>query len=260
MFDIPKPLLIGMVHLPALPGSSQHNLHIDQIVVRALADATTLNTAGFSAIMIENFGDAPFTADQLDPATIAALAIITDHVKRSVDLPVGINALRNDARSAIAVATTAGANFIRVNVHTGVAATDQGWITGRAADSLRYRRQLGSDVALFADVHVKHASHFSQPDLALAAQETAYRGLADAIIVSGPATGARTDIADIKRAKSAVPDKPILVGSGATVETIHALLAVCDGAIVGTHIKREGRSENPIDPDQAAAFVKAARG
>jgi predicted TIM-barrel enzyme len=51
-----------------------------------------------------------------------------------------------------------GARFVRVNVHTGAAVTDQGLIQGRAAETLRERQRLCPDVALLCDVQVKHAT------------------------------------------------------------------------------------------------------
>ena len=260
MFDLPKPYLVGMIHLPALPGSPSHRMSMAGTIIAAQRDAECLQKAGFDALIIENFGDAPFTARHLDPATVAAMGIIVSRVKDATALILGVNALRNDARSALAIAFTVGAQFIRVNVHTGVSATDQGWIEGDAAATLAYRRSLGANIAIFADVHVKHAVHVSQPDIALAAEETAYRGQADALIVSGPTTGRPTDPAQLHRVKSAVPDKPVLIGSGATVENIATLLAACDGVIVGTHIKKDGRTDASVDYDRAAAFVQAARG
>ena len=257
---LPRPLLIGMVQLAPLPGSPRHEQPVAAILEAALRDAQALQRAGFDALIVENFGDAPFVAEQLEPAAVAALAIVTAQVKAATNILLGVNALRNDARSAMGIATAAGADFIRVNVHTGLAATDQGQIAGRADDTLRYRRQLGSNVAIFADVHVKHATPVSQPDIALAAQETAYRGLADALIVSGPATGQPADLEQIRRVKQAVPDRPLLVGSGATADTVRAILDLCDGVIVGTSIKRAGRTAGPVDPARAAAFIRAARG
>ena len=188
------------------------------------------------------------------------MAIVVAGVREVTSLKIGVNALRNDARSALGIAAAAGAHFIRVNVHTGVSATDQGLIEGRAAETLAYRERLGAEVGIFADVHVKHATPVSQPDIALAAEETAYRGLADVLIVSGSTTGRGTDIQDIRRVKRAVPDRPILVGSGTQVETVSELLRLCDGVIVGKHIKEQGRLDRPVDPARAAAFVRAARG
>lgn len=248
-----------MVHLAPLPGSPASQFTLQRIAALALADARVLQQAGFDAIMVENFGDAPFRATRVDPHTVAAMTIIARAIRDKIDLPLGINVLRNDALAAIAIAATCGAAFVRINVHCEVYATDQGIIEGRADENLRYRRLLGVNTAIFADVHVKHARPLSSTSIADAAEEVAYRGRADALIVSGAATGKPTDLEDVRAVKAAVPDRPIYIGSGATVENIREILAAADGAIVGTAIKQDGRTTAPVDPDRAAAFVQAAR-
>jgi hypothetical protein len=248
-----------MVNLPALPGSPASVLPVDDIVERAVGDARVLAEAGFDAVMVENFGDAPFTAESLPPASLAAMAVAARAVRLAISLPIGINALRNDARAALGIAAASGASFIRVNVHAGVAATDQGIITGRARETLEYRKLLGARVAILADVHVKHATPISEPDLARAAKDTAYRGLADGLIVSGPATGVQVALSDLEVVRSAVPDRRVFVGSGATVDSAADLLERATGIIVGCGIKRGGDPSLPIDPDLARQFVHAAR-
>ena len=170
--------MIGVIHLPALPGTAQHALSTDAIVERALADARTLHEAGFHALIVENYGDIPFVPGALPPASLAGMAVVADPVRHACPLPFGINALRNDALAALGIAAACGAEFIRVNVHCGVAATDSGMIEGRAAETLAYRRQLGADVAILADVHVKHAKPVNEPDIARCADDTAHRALA----------------------------------------------------------------------------------
>ncbi len=248
-----------MVHLCPLPGSPSESHHLDEIVRLAVADAKALADAGFDALMIENFGDAPFRATEADPHTVAAMTVVARCVRRAVELPLGINVLRNDARAALAVATATEAAFVRVNVHTGVYATDQGIIAGQADETLRYRRRLNADVAILADVHVKHALPVSNPSIAEAAEEAAYRGKADGLIVSGTATGKPTRLEDLRAVRQAVPDRPIYVGSGASAASIRDLLQLADGAIIGTAIKQDGRTTAPVDPSRARAVVQAAR-
>jgi membrane complex biogenesis BtpA family protein len=259
MFELPSPCLIGMIHLPPLPGSPRHQCSLSHIIEHALIDARVLTESGFDALIIENFGDAPFPAQNLEPATIAAMAIVASRVHTASPLPIGINALRNDAAAALGIAVAAEASFIRVNVHVGVAATDQGMIEGRADDTLRQRQRLNPDIGILADIHVKHAKPVSQPDLALAAEETAYRGMADGLIVTGPTTGRAADLDSVRVVKQTVPDRPVLVGSGANVETVADILKVADGVIVGTAIKPGGQATEPIDRQLARAFVEAAR-
>jgi len=253
-----RPVCLGVIHLPPLPGGPRPGPSMPAIRSRALDEARQLADAGFDGLIIENFGDAPFLPSDVEPHTLTAMAVIVADVCRSVDIPVGVNVLRNDARGALAVSVATGAAFIRVNVHTGVYATDQGLIEGRAAQTLRYRRHLACPTAIFADVHVKHAAPLGPSDLAIAAEETAYRGLADALIVTGTTTGRATSLDDLRTVKSAVPDRPVLVGSGATPETVAELLRIADGVIVGTCLKRDGLTVNPPDPDRVRRFARAA--
>ena len=258
MIELPSPALIGVIHLAPLPGSPRHSLPMDEIVSRAVEDARVLREAGFDAVIIENYGDAPFTAESIPATSIAGLSIAAHAVRTSVGMKTGINALRNDPIAALSIAAAAGASFIRVNVHTGVYATDQGIIQGRAHETLRYRKQLGTRIAILADVHVKHACPISDGDIARAAQDAAYRGLADALIVTGPATGSPADLEDLRRVAAAVPDRRVFVGSGTTSANVGTLLSAASGVIVGTSIKSGGKTENPVDPQAARSFIRAA--
>lgn len=259
MIDLPIPALIGVVHLPPLPGSATSRLTIEDIVEHALRDAATLEEAGFDALIVENFGDAPFMAKSLPPGCVAAMAVVADRIRSKVSCAVGINCLRNDAQAAIGIAAATGAAFVRINVHVGVYATDQGLIEGRADASMRYRKLLASEVAILADVHVKHAMPLSQPDIAEAARDVAYRGLADGLIVTGVRTGGAVAEDDLDAVRAAVPDRPLYIGSGATPQTIGALLKHADGVIVGCGIKQGGDPAKAIDAKLAGAFVKAAK-
>lgn len=258
MIKLPTPALIGVIHLPALPGSPAHLLPMDEILDRAIADAKTLAATGFDAVIVENFGDAPFSRNKLPPAALASMAIAAEHVGRAMKLPVGINALRNDSLAALGIAAAAGASFVRINVHTGVCATDQGLIEGDAHETLKYRKLLGRPITILADVHVKHGNTLSEPDIAEAARNTAYRGLADGLIVTGTATGQPVDLDELRSVREAVPDRRLFVGSGATPETLGPILEIAGGVIVGTSIREGGDISKPIDADAARAFVLAA--
>lgn len=257
---LPPRALIGMVHLPPLPGSPASELPLERICQEARRDAGRLAEAGFDALVVENFGDSPFRATRVDPHTVAAMTMVAQAIRREIDLPLGINVLRNDALAAIAIATVCEAAFIRVNIHTGVYATDQGIIEGRADETLRYRKKLDSRAAILADVHVKHASPLLAQPISEAAEEAAYRGRADGLIVSGTGTGKPTSMSDLQMVREAVPDRPIFVGSGAGLQNVRELLRIADGVIVGTAVKEGGHTTAPVDPQRAAAFVRTARG
>jgi membrane complex biogenesis BtpA family protein len=250
--------LVGMVHLGPLPGAPGYAGDMDGIVSRAAADARTLAAAGFDAVLVENFGDAPFFADDVPDATVAAMTRAAAAVRDASGLPLGINVLRNDALAAVSIGAVVGASFVRVNVLTGSMATDQGPIVGRAAEVGRLRAFLGADLEVATDVMVKHAVPPPGLTLADAARDTWERGGADALIVSGRATGGEVDPADLEALRAAVPSAQILIGSGATPSSVAGLLDVADGVIVGTSIKEGGRTAAPVDARLAAALVEAA--
>ena len=252
--------LIGMVHVAPLPGSPRWDGSMQRVVAAAVADARALIEGGMDALLIENHGDTPFTPGRVEAATVAALAVVAHEVRGALPAAtLGINVLKNDARSALAVACAVGARFIRVNVHAGAVVADQGLVQSDAYHTLRDRRLLDADVAIFADVGGKHASPLAPVDLEQHARDLRHRGLADGLVVSGPATGAATSLADIKRVRGAVADVPLLVGSGATPETVAELLSLADGVIVGTALKRHGDVAAPVDPERVRRLVAAAR-
>lgn len=251
--------VIGVVHLFPLPTSPRWKGKLKEVVARAEQEATALSAGGVDAIIIENFFDAPFTKDCVDPAIVSAMTLIVDRLKGMVMLPIGINVLRNDARSAMAIATCTEVEFIRVNVFTGVMATDQGLIEGKAHEILRYRRELGSDVAIFADVLVKHARPLGTPNLTTAVKDTIERGLADGVILSGWATGSPPTQEDLELASAAAGDTPVFIGSGANYENIPNLMQAADGVIVSSSLKRYGKISETIDPIRVSQFVEAAK-
>jgi uncharacterized protein len=258
IFNTTQPI-IGVVHLLPLPTSARWGGSLSAIVDRAEQEAVALASGGVNSIIVENFFDAPFPKSRVDPAVVSAMTTIVSRLRALVSMPIGINVLRNDSLSAMAIASCTGAAFIRVNVLSGVMATDQGLIEGCAHELLRYRRELGSDVKIIADVLVKHAQPLSSSDITTAVHETIDRGLADAIILSGVATGNPPSIEDLRQAKEAAGSTPIIIGSGADFSNISSLMQFADGVIVSSSLKRQGKIENSIDPIRVSQFVEAMR-
>lgn len=251
--------VIGVVHLSPLPTSARWKGKLKEVIDRAEQEATALAAGGVDGIIVENFFDAPFTKDCVDPAVVSAMTLIVDRLQGMVMLPIGINVLRNDAKSAMAIATCTEVQFIRVNVLTGVMATDQGLIEGKANELLKYRRELGSKVAILADVLVKHARPLGTPNLTTAVKDTIERGLADGVILSGWATGSPPTQEDLELASAAAGDTPVFIGSGANWENIPQLIQAADGVIVSSSLKRYGKIDETIDPIRVSQFVEAAK-
>jgi len=229
-----------------------------EVLETAAEDSRVLVDAGFPALMVENFGDVPFFADRVPRETIAGMTVAVAEVRRT-GVPVGVNVLRNDALAALGIAAATGARFIRVNVLTGVMYTDQGPIVGRAAEVQRQRTTLAPDVEVWADVMVKHATPPAGIDARQAALDTVERGLADAVIVSGPGTGEQADLSMARAVRDAVPGGTrIVLGSGARIGAIDRYLEAVDTVIVGSHIKVGDEAGQRPDPVRAKAFIEHA--
>jgi membrane complex biogenesis BtpA family protein len=231
-----------MLHLPPLPGSPRSRLPLGAVESRLLSDARILSEAGFDAAILENYGDVPFHKERVDAVTVAAMTRLAVAARGGAGaMRLGVNVLRNDAAAALAIAFAVDAGFIRVNVHVGATATDQGVIEGRAADTLRLRASLGANVEIWSDVHVKHGMSLAHPSIEGEAEDAVLRGLADALIVSGRATGEPASLDEVRRVKALDLGVPVYVGSGVTEENLAEVLASCDGAVVGTALKEGGR-------------------
>lgn len=215
-------------------------------------DAKTYEEAGFDGIIVENFGDSPFSKT-LPREVIPAFTVVAKAVKKEVSLPLGINALRNDCIVAYSIAHAVGGSFIRVNVLTGVAFTDQGIIEGCARELWNVKRIIGGDILTLADVHVKHAVHFTNFEDAV--KDTVERGLADGIIVTGRRTGESISLEDLILAKR-VSSIPVLVGSGVNPRNFRTLFKYADGFIVGTWVKENGKINNPVSLERAKILVR----
>lgn len=247
-----------MVHLGPLPGSPRFGGDFSSVLEAAAEDARALAAAGFDGIIVENFGDAPFHADDVPKVTVAAMTRAVATVIAKAGLPTGVNVLRNDAGAALAVAAATEAAFVRVNVLSGTMFTDQGPIVGQAADVAALRVTLCPDAAILADVFVKHATPPAGLTIETATRDLADRGGADAVVVSGTGTGRPVSSHDLEAVRGAT-SLPVYVGSGASADTIAGLLESASGAIVGTTLKPHGDAGAPVDPALAAAFIAAAK-
>lgn len=256
-------MLVGVIHLPALPGSPRSELTASVCAESAAKDAAVLAAAGYDAIIVENFGDAPFYAGRVPPITIAAMTACALAVRAAApETKLGINVLRNDGESALAIAVATGAAFVRINVHTGARVTDQGIIQGDAASTLRLRRSLGAEaIEIWADVDVKHSAPLGPPrPIAQEVEDTTKRALASAVLVTGEGTGKGVDVEKLAAVRMAAGEAPVLVASGATIATLPALAKHATGVIVGSALRAGGVPGGAIDARLATEFASAFRG
>ena len=250
-----KPI-IGMIHLMPLPGAPRYGGNLAAIRDAALRDAEALAEGGIHGLMLENFGDVPFYPDRVPAQVVSHMTRIALEIRKRIDLPLGINVLRNAGRSALAIAHAADAQFIRVNVLCGARVADQGILQGIAHDLLRDRASLKAEsIKILADVDVKHSAPLAPRAIADEVEDTIHRGLADAIIVTGSGTGKTTDLDKLRTVKAAAGATPVMVGSGVDAQTIAAYLPFCDGFIIGTTFKKDGIASNPVDTGRVRELI-----
>lgn len=255
----PPRALIGMIHLPALPGTPQSRLPLDAICEQAAAEARQYRDLGFDSLLIENMHDRPYARGAVGPEIVAAMTAAGRAVQAAASMPLGVQVLAGANREALAVALACGAGFVRVEGFVFAHVADEGIIESCAAELLRYRRQIGAEhIRVFADIKKKHSAHALTADVSLA--ETARAAeffLADGVIVTGAATGATTNPAEVAAVRAATR-LPLLVGSGITPQNV-VDYADADALIVGSSVKRDGVWSNPLDPGRMAALVAAFR-
>ncbi|HIG10769.1 MAG: BtpA/SgcQ family protein [bacterium] len=255
--------LIGMLHLGALPGTPFHHKSLDEIVQTAVHEARLLRDAGFECLMLENMGDRPYLAREVEPQVTSAMTRAALAVRAEVpELPLGLQILAGANHAALAVAHSTGAAFIRAEGFAFASVADEGLLeSADAGPLLRYRRSLGAEgVAVFADVQKKHSSHALTADLDLAelTRGTLFCG-ADGVVITGVTTAAPTALDDLRCAAAGAGPAPVLVGSGVTPEAAADLVPLAAGLIVGSYIKRRGAWDQPVDSERAAEICRAVR-
>jgi membrane complex biogenesis BtpA family protein len=251
--------IIGVLHVPALPGAPANTLSFRDVRTFVVHDAEAYASGGIDALILENFGDVPFYPDHVPPETVAFLTALACEIRARFSQPLGINVLRNDGESALAVAAASGAAFIRVNVYTGARVADQGLLQSRAHAIQRLKRALASDVLVFADVAVKHSAPLGERALEDEVEDTIQRALADAVIVTGAATGKPASLDALRTARIAAHGTPVFVGSGTSEETITEILTAADGVIVASALKVKGQVMNAVDAERVRRFMDTVR-
>lgn len=253
LFGTSKPV-IGMVHLPALPGSPMGTKSLDEIVEFALADARSLQAGGAHALIVENQFDQPFVTGSVSPLTVAVMTAVACEVRKVVTIPMGVNVLFNDWQAELAVAAAAGAQFMRVEVLVDSCWSDMGFLPACAPDLLRARASSPVKPAILADIQGKYTSLAVPKTLADSAADAEARGLADAVIVTGTGTGHSATIDDLRVVKEKIKI-PVLAGSGITAENVREVFGVVDGAIIGSYFKQDGRLANPVDANRVRNLI-----
>lgn len=254
--------VIGVIHAMPLPGAPNYDGEpVERIYEHACAEAQRYAEGGVDGLIVENHGDIPFAKpEELGPETAAAMAVMTDRVRRAAGLTVGVNVLANAAVQAIAVAKASGASFVRVNQWANAYVSNEGFMEGKAGLAARYRNNLRArDIAVFADVHVKHGSHAIMADRSLTElTRDAQFFDADAVIVTGQRTGDSAKLDELETVRDA-SSLPVMVGSGVNPDNVAAILGFADAVIVASALKHDGGWWNEVDPARVKAFMRVVR-
>jgi hypothetical protein len=250
-----------MIHVGALPGTPRHEHTLDELLVAAARDASSLCEAGFDALIVENMHDVPYLRRDVGPEIVASMSIIARAIRETIDLPLGVQILAGANQAALAVAEAAGCSFIRAEGFAYASVADEGLLDeADAGKLLRYRRSISAEsIAILADVCKKHSAHAITADVSFEhhVDTLAFMG-ADGVIVTGKATGHPVDTDELAVATSAC-ELPVIVGSGAGEDSIAGLLGSSDAVIVGSAIKENHHWSRPVDVANARRVVAAAR-
>lgn len=258
VFERKKPV-IGMVHLRPLPGSPLYDKEagMKKILETAVEEAKILEAAGVDGVQVENMWDIPYLPERdIDSETIAALAVGIYEVQKSVSIPVGAECHMNGGNIAMSCAVAAGAKWIRVFEWCNAFVSQSGFIDAIGGKVARKRRDLGAEhVLALCDVNVKHGSHYIIHDRSVKEQAMDIEAQdGDAVIVTGFDTGMPPTVERVLECKKAV-SLPVLLGSGISNTNISELLAVADGAIVGSWFKEDGNWKNPVSFERTKEFM-----
>lgn len=248
--------LIAMIHLPPLPGAANYDGRpVMDIAADAASESSLLAGAGFDGVMIQNTHDRPSRV-RVPAGTVAAMAAIASRIAGQADIPLGINVHKNDAEAALAIATASGASFVRIKVLIGAVIGVEGLIQGAAEQALTVQREYASGVEIWADLYELTSWTMAETSLENLADMTTRFGLADRLIVTDPTVEASRSAVERVRPATSLP---VLIGGRTTASNIQEALAGSDGVIVGTCLRRGGRTDAPLDPEAVRTFMAAAR-
>ena len=250
-------IVYGVVHLKSLPGSPGNYLTLDEIIELAQEDVNSLVFGGVDGLIIENFGDVPFTKDNVSKRTIASFTKVVENIEYDRKIQVGINVLRNDGIAALSIAEATNADFVRINVLNNVMMyTDQGIIEGKAHEIAEFKNTLNKEIDIYADVFVKHAVPPEGSKIENHTEELIERAGADVVIVTGDGTGHQIDIEDLSKVRDIVPQGRLAIGSGVNEENIDDYVGLADILIVGTSFKVDHDVSKRVDQRSVEQLIQ----
>jgi len=246
-------VIIGMVHLLPLPGSPRYNGDLDAVYDAAIKDLKALEKGGAGAVIIENFGDVPYAAEN-ELINKIAFATMVARLRNQTSLPVGINYQFNDVETEWAVAYSCDVDFIRCEVFAENRIGPNGLFIAAGPRLMRLKAHYNKDVMILADANVKHTFALAEQPLDFTI-ESLIEGGADGVIVTGITTGVNPSVEDVQLVKKHAKDLPVFLGSGINEKNVNEYLPYISGAIVGSSLKKDHIVENPVDMKNVKRFM-----
>jgi hypothetical protein len=256
---VTKPI-IGMLHLPPLPGSYNYRgTSLATITALAMDDARALVEAGFDGLLLQNANDRPPSLE-ICPEKIAYMSVIGSTIRREYPhIPMGTSVTWNVPKATVAVAHAIGGQFVRLeHVYIGMAVTPYGLVRGVSYETTLYLKHLEArHIQIFADVYEAHSVPLLPQPIAEAARQALGGAQADAVLITGKTL--EQSLAMIREIKQTLPQAPVLLAGGSRAEAVGCILQIADGIIVGTALKEGGRFQAPVSPARAREYMDAVR-
>lgn len=223
--------ILGMIHMAG-----------QNPVKRALEELTLFEEEGVDGAIIENYHG----------SVEDVIATIQETSKRKQNVVVGVNVLPNEFHQSLPLAQRYGADFVQLDQVAGT------YRFGRL-DLEHYKKVKSQhpEIIVLGGVWPKYYHPVEGSNLE--ADLTTGMQRAEAIVVTGAGTGKETPFDKIKRFREIIGEHPLVVGAGLTPENAYEQLCISNGAIVGTSLKTDDNTYNPMDRQRIRDFMSVVK-
>jgi membrane complex biogenesis BtpA family protein len=230
--------LVAALHLPALPGSAQPAAaSLADAIAYARRNAALALHNGMDGLYIQDLGDYP-VAREPQLHTVARLTAVGCALRQDFpDAVLGVCLMAHGAAGPLAAAQAIDADFVRLKVYVGAMVKAEGVLEGCAYEAIQYRAAIRADnIRILVDVYDRTGMPLGPVPLREAARQAVTFGRADGLILTGrDFTETKEMVREVQQAALGVP---LWIGGGVTAENVAEALALADGVIVSTALKR----------------------
>jgi len=258
LFGVEKPI-IGMAHFKPLPGDPRYlpSTEVRQAAEPLRQDIEALQAGGIDGIMLSNEGSLPWMLNP-EPVTAVAMAALIGQVRNAIHVPFGVHVIWSPM-ATLDLAAAVNSDFAW-EVFTGVYASDFGLWNTNFGQTARHQRQISAaSVRLLFEVVPEAAVYLGNRSLKDQIRSTIFNAKPDALCIAGLKPGEAASLDGVIAAKELNSEIPVLVSTGVKSSNVAAQLAVADGAIVGSALKKDGNLWNAVDTARVKDFMQIVR-